>query len=88
MSYEDDGQELFIAEKIALTLQEKLYAEHGSSSICWGHDSPCDKSGIWRRRNTQYIDEEDNWVFMCDECFEAECAYWAERWEDYYTSRI
>ena len=43
---------------------------------------------IRRRQNTQYIQEESNWVTCCDECFEEVEEYWAERWAEYYNGRL
>lgn len=46
----------------------------------------CKKKGATKRRqNTAYVEDEKNWVVMCDSCFEENEAYWQERWEEYYT---
>jgi len=91
MSCEDDSMTLFIEEK---TLKKFNTAEPlipktitHVPAACYGIEGEtCLRPAYWRRRNTQYIDEEDNWVFMCDECFELELAYWQERWDEYYAS--
>ena len=44
--------------------------------------------GQWRRQNTQYYDDRENWVFLCDECQEKNEAYWSERWSDYYAGLL
>lgn len=42
----------------------------------------------WRRRNTQYADDEQNWIQCCESCAEAESEYWQERWQEYYQGRL
>lgn len=39
-----------------------------------------------RRLNTQYADEEQNWVTCCKPQYEELFEYYKERWEDYYAS--
>ena len=51
---------------------------------CQGHNYPCKNPGKRRRQNTQYEKEEDNWVFMCEECFDFRQEEWEEMWRDYY----
>jgi hypothetical protein len=34
-----------------------------------------------RRSNTQYVDDERNWVTTCEKCFEIE----EEMWDEYYS---
>ena len=53
----------------------------------------CPQCGKWfrrkikpRRQNARYCDEADNWIAVCPECFEEIQLYWAERWEEYYSS--
>ena len=43
---------------------------------------------VRRRQNTQYIQEESNWVTCCDDCFEEVEEYWAEHWAEYYNGRL
>ena len=38
--------------------------------------------GQWRRQNTQYYDDRENWVFLCDDCNEINEEYWAEMWRE------
>jgi hypothetical protein len=35
-----------------------------------------------RRRNTMFVDEEQNYIESCLECFETDDHYWQERWDD------
>ena len=35
-----------------------------------------------RRQMTQYCDDEKNYLVSCDECFEEDCEYWQERYDD------
>ena len=51
---------------------------------CTGMYNPCDKPGKRRRQNTQYADDERNWVIMCDDCFAENEEYWRGMWADYY----
>lgn len=37
------------------------------------------------RQRTQYVDEESNWVTLCDKCREENDAYWDDMWADYYS---
>lgn len=40
-----------------------------------------------RRRNTQYTDEELNWLESCSECYEHDWEDFREMWDEYYRSR-
>ncbi len=52
---------------------------------CEGWEGPCDSNDAYRRpQNTRYVDEERNWVILCDECMKANRAHWDEMWSDYY----
>ena len=51
---------------------------------CQGHENLCTNNGIRRRCNTKYIDDELNYMVLCDDCFESVQAYWADMWSDYY----
>ena len=51
---------------------------------CDGAEGPCQGIGKRRRQSTAYHEEEDNWVRMCDRCFELQEKYWEERWAEYY----
>lgn len=37
-----------------------------------------------RRMNTQYADDEMNYVTSCSRCFEEGEEMWAEMWKEYY----
>ena len=39
-----------------------------------------------RRKNTEYNDEESNWVTGCGECYQAMEDYYTELWAEYYAS--
>ena len=41
-----------------------------------------------RRQSTAYVDEESNWVTVCNDCFEEIEECWKELWEQYYGGRI
>lgn len=54
---------------------------------CQGWEGPCtSKNARRRRQNTQYVNDEANWVTLCDECMKDNDAYWDERWAEYYAS--
>ncbi len=38
------------------------------------------------RRNTAYVEESNNWITACKECREDDYEYFAELWNDYYSS--
>lgn len=38
------------------------------------------------RRNTSYIDDATNWITACKDCREEDYVYYAELWNDYYSS--
>lgn len=42
-----------------------------------------DETVIRRRLNTAFVDEEKNYSTLCQSCYDEECAYWQERWNDY-----
>jgi hypothetical protein len=49
---------------------------------CDGVEGPCHRIGKHRRQNTAYIDDERNLVYLCDQCFELNQAYWDEMWSN------
>jgi hypothetical protein len=52
---------------------------------CTGWSEPCDSEEATRRRqDTRYVDDERNFVTLCDRCFEECEKHWAEMWEEYY----
>ena len=53
---------------------------------CHGWEGPCESMDAKRRRqNTRYEDDAQNWVTLCDDCMEANDAYWDDMWADYYS---
>lgn len=52
--------------------------------LCDGFCGPCFRIGKKQRQNTQYNNEEDNWVFLCDNCMKENDAHWEERWDEFY----
>lgn len=52
--------------------------------LCHGVDGPCYHIGKKRRQRTEYVNDERNYVFLCDHCAEANNKYWEERWAEYY----
>lgn len=54
---------------------------------CEGWEGPCDSINAKRRRqNTRYVDEERNYVTLCDDCMKLNHEYWEEMWADYYSN--
>ena len=47
---------------------------------CDGAEGPCHRLGKRRRQNTAYTDDELNFVYLCDKCFELNEAYWEKMW--------
>lgn len=37
-----------------------------------------------RPRDTSYVDDENNYLTSCIECYARDCEYYAERWAEYY----
>lgn len=37
-----------------------------------------------RRQYTAYVEEEQNWKVLCDDCQEENDEYWHEQWQEYY----
>jgi protein-arginine kinase activator protein McsA len=38
-----------------------------------------------RRQRTQYVNDESNWVYLCESCTKVNNEYWNDRWADYYS---
>jgi len=53
--------------------------------VCQGVDGPCDGEATRRRQNTRYVEDERNYVVMCDKCFEYTQLQWAEQWREYHS---
>ena len=41
-----------------------------------------------QRLNTMYENEESNWMYACDECYQEIYDHYEELWADYYSSRL
>lgn len=76
---------------------ETAAAQAAIAECCPGCDSDLDTCGMCgenkrdvlrRRRNTQYFNEESNWLTCCKECFDEDWAFYEELWADYYSSRL
>ena len=54
------------------------------------YPAKCDRCGKLepstdrRHMGTQYVDEESNYCFECDECYEKTLEYWDEMFREYY----
>ena len=56
---------------------------------CWGFEGLCESKNATRyRQNTQYVDEESNWVTLCPDCATANDEHWSDMWSEYYASRL
>lgn len=68
----------YIAKKLGLITGKKCEGVYGF---------PCKSYNATRyRQNTQYHNDEDNFVTMCSECRKENDEYWAEMWRDYRNS--
>jgi hypothetical protein len=60
-----------------------------SISVLGDNIVKCEKCGILgaylRRQNTQYLDDESNYITLCDPCQEENNEYWSDMWRDYYS---
>ena len=79
-----------LIEKLERETQEKSWykakleeASHGYCGYC-GQMKPVSV----QRQNTQYVDEQMNWIVCCDGCFIWIEEEWAERWAEYNASRL
>ena len=69
----------------------KKFINYLKSLRLGGYCGYCEKFHLLmrhRRQNTQYVDEEKNWVTCCRQQFEEIQSYWKERWDDYYSTRF
>lgn len=41
---------------------------------------------VRHRQNTQYVNQEMNFVTLCPECKAENDEYWEERWAEYHSS--
>lgn len=56
---------------------------------CHGFEGPCERAdATYQRRNTNYVNDESNFVTLCPDCMEASEAYWAEMWQEYWSSDL
>ena len=53
-----------------------------------GEVNKCNRCGkpnaITYHQRTMYVNEEDNWVTLCELCKEENDEYWDEMWKEYY----
>ena len=55
---------------------------------CDGFEGPCKRmDAIYYRQNTNYVEESDNWTWLCSDCQSAYNEYWNEVWDDFYGTR-
>ena len=55
---------------------------------CQDFNHPCDSDEAERyRMNTQYIDEESNYMVLCKDCQKDSDECWQEMWEEYYSAQ-
>jgi len=70
-------------------LEYSPYLPPQKYDVCAGFGVNCTNFwGVWYRQRTQYDDERQNWVCMCDECRDENDYYWDEKWREYYSGRI
>ena len=70
---------------------QKRYAEYRNIfKIVFGYCPCCEKFFKYgvktRRRNTAYVDESNNWLTACRTCHKEDTAYFADLWDQYYSS--
>ena len=59
--------------------------EIASEFQCEGWSGSCEsKQAKRRRQNTQYVDDKQNWVTLCDDCFKECEEHWRAMWDEYY----
>lgn len=51
---------------------------------CQGCDGP---GAIWYRTNSAYVDERQNWSWLCPQCQDRSDADYAEMWDEYWRER-
>lgn len=56
--------------------------------LCRGYNDICFNIGKKRRQRTAYVDDELNWIFLCNDCMKYNQEYWNEMWNDYYRQVI
>lgn len=57
----------------------------------FGYCPMCNRWFVYPKRrqmNTQYEDEESNYIKVCKDCFEDVESYWQERWDEYNSGRL
>lgn len=70
-----------ILNKLHHFVAHKLHANVCQNNVCF-------KIGERYRQNTQYTNEESNWVLLCEECRELNDEYWDDMWKDYNSGRL
>ena len=51
---------------------------------CIGFEESCQNIGTFRRQNTAYVNDDLNWMYLCDDCQKVASEYWKRMWDDYY----
>ena len=53
---------------------------------CDGFQKHCDSQDAERyKQNTNYVDEDRNWVTLCPNCRAENDEFWEEQWAEYYS---
>ena len=66
----------FISLKYKIQLSIWKFLRFIKVPLCRGFDDICFNIGKKRRQRTSYVDDELNWVFLCDDCMEFNNKYW------------
>jgi hypothetical protein len=69
-------------------IQDYLVKDTLRTGPCEGFREPCVNTGTWRRQNTAYSNDLENFRCYCPSCQEDADAYWKEAWDGYYSTRF
>jgi len=50
---------------------------------CEGFYGPCGAPGVRRRQNTAYVNDDDNYRCLCEQCQADADEYWEDAWAEY-----
>ena len=76
----DDYKYFFVSK-----IHSFLYKHAGT---CTGVEGICFNIGYKQRQNTAYVDDQCNWVHLCDDCAKVNDEYWSEMWDEYNRGRL